>query len=119
MDLKEQIKAAVGAHGLWKGRLKNAIDTGKADVTVADVQSDHNCAFGKWLQGLDASQMSCASCKACKDLHAKFHMAAASVLALALAGKKQEALKALAVDSQFGKLSVQLTNALMAWSRTA
>jgi hypothetical protein len=69
MDLKEQIKAAIGAHGLWKGRLTNAIDTGKSDWTVADVQSDYNCAFGKWLHGLGA-ESNCAKCTTCKELHA-------------------------------------------------
>jgi len=118
MDIKEQIKAAIGAHGLWKGRLKSAIDTGKSDVTVAAVQSDHDCAFGKWMDGLGA-EGNCAKCKTCKDLHFKFHAAAGNVLALALAGKKQEALKAIATDSQFGKLSTDLTRALMEWSQTA
>jgi hypothetical protein len=29
ISLKEEITKAIGAHGLWKARLKTAIDTGK------------------------------------------------------------------------------------------
>jgi hypothetical protein len=50
---------------------------------------------------------------------AKFHGAAASVLQLALAGKKQDAMKAIGADSQFGKLSSELTRALMEWAQAA
>ena len=118
MDLKDQIKAAIGSHGLWKGRLRSAIDTGKSDVSVADARSDRNCAFGKWLQGLSSEAANCPDCKSTKELHAKFHQAAADVLSLAITGKKQEAVKAIGVDSQFYKLSAELTRALMSWSQT-
>jgi Chemoreceptor zinc-binding domain len=118
MDLTGQIKAAIGVHGLWKSKLKAAIDLGESDVTADVVRGDRNCAFGKWLHSLDAEAGKSASCKTCKELHAKFHLAAASVLSLALAGKKQEALNALE-NGEFVKTSADLTRALMAWSQSA
>ena len=119
MNLSDQINAAVTAHGRWKARLQVAIDTGKFDVAVPVVRSDHNCEFGKWLYALDAQTSRAPAYKTCKELHGKFHVAAADVLSLALAGKKQEALKALDRDSDFSKLSGALTIALMNWARSA
>ena len=51
MSLQEEIAKALGAHGVWKMRLKTAIDTGKADAQAADVAKDNVCAFGQWLYG--------------------------------------------------------------------
>ena len=119
MDLSEQVKTAIGAHGLWKSRLRAAIDTGKSNATVADVRNDHICDFGKWLYGLDAQSSKSQECGTSKELHAKFHAAAATVLSLALEGKKQQALAAIGPESEFSKVSAKLTQALMAWSSKA
>jgi len=47
--VKEQIQSAIGAHGLWKGRLKDAIQWKTGDLSVAVVRDDRACGFGKWL----------------------------------------------------------------------
>ena len=46
-DLNTQIKSAIGAHGMWKVRLDQAIEKGSSEYTVAGVQVDNQCAFGK------------------------------------------------------------------------
>ena len=98
MDLKNEIRAAIGAHGLWKGRLSSAIQTGKCDVSPSVAQQDNQCAFGKWLGGpsVDPATRRSSEYAECKELHRKFHIAAARALSLALAGKKQEARNILA-----------------------
>ena len=115
--LNDQISAAIGAHGLWKGRLRAAIDSGKAEVPVDVVQDDHQCSFGKWLYGpeLTGNDKTSAHYKKCADLHRRFHVAAAHVMALAVAGKRQDAAQALDGDEDFKKLSTELTRALVAW----
>ena len=49
MSLHDEITKAIGAHGVWKMRLRTAIETGKADANAADVAKDNACAFGQWL----------------------------------------------------------------------
>ncbi len=115
--LEDQISAAIGAHGLWKGRLRAAIDSGKSDVSIEAVRDDHQCSFGKWLYGPELSTQNKNSphYKACADLHRRFHAAAAAVMSLAMQGKKQEASQALDGNGEFKKLSTELTRALLEW----
>jgi methyl-accepting chemotaxis protein len=101
MQLDEQIRSAIAAHGMWKSRLRTAIDTGKADVTVEQARSDHQCAFGKWIYAVDMQLQSSAEYRRCRELHQRFHAEAAGVLQLALAGKKQDAVAAMAPGSRF------------------
>jgi len=116
MTLNDQINAAIGAHGLWKGRLKDAIRTGRSDVPVHAVSVDNQCAFGKWLQSFDAEGRKSPNYKTCYELHRRFHVAAGDVLALALAGKRQEAERALADNSAFVNTSRDLIRAMMTWA---
>jgi methyl-accepting chemotaxis protein len=121
MNLSDQITAAIGAHGLWKGRLKSAIDNGKSDVPVSEVGNDHHCSFGKWLYGpeLDSQSKKSTHYKTCADLHRRFHAAAAGVMSLAIAGKKKEAHDALEGDHDFPTVSRELTRALVAWKEAS
>ncbi len=48
-------------------------------------------------------------------LHTEFHTAAADVLELALAGRKQEAEAAIALGSRFMLVSSDMTMTLSAW----
>ena len=119
MNQRDQIKSAIGAHGLWKGRLRATIESGASDLAVQVVRADDQCSFGKWLLGLDAEVAKSPAYRTCRDLHAQFHIAAAGVLALAVAGKKQEALKAMETDSEFTRISRKLTVAMIEWVRTS
>lgn len=110
----DQIKAAIGAHGLWKGRLLNAIDTGTCDCDQHKVARDDQCDFGKWLHGtIDAALKATPNYAAVRDQHARFHKEAAKVLNFALAGQKDAAKKALAAD--YAAASSELLRLLMAW----
>jgi chemoreceptor zinc-binding protein len=117
MALKDEIRAGIGAHGLWKGRLNSAIQTGSCDVSPSVVQQDNQCAFGKWLCGpsVDPATRRSSEYVECKELHRKFHIAAASALSLALAGKKQEATRAMERGSEFAEISLNLTAAMTRW----
>jgi methyl-accepting chemotaxis protein len=115
----QEIDKAIGAHGMWKNRLKQAVDTGRIETPVDTVRMDNQCAFGKWLYGatLTAADKQSAHYGTVKGLHAEFHAAAARVMELATAGKKHEAEKILALDGDFGRISSKLTNAMMAWKK--
>ena len=116
MTLHKEIEHAIGAHGLWKGRLKLAIDAGKSDLDPNVVCSDRHCDFGKWLYGPGAAGKS-AHYEKVRKLHADFHTEAGRVLRLAMAGHKPDAAKALDQGSVFAHTSGALTGALMAWAK--
>jgi Chemoreceptor zinc-binding domain len=113
---RAEIDSAIGAHGLWKGRLRSAIQTGKCDITVTTAHADDQCAFGKWLKNLDGEGSKSAHYRSCRDLHTQFHAKAADVLALALAGKKDDANRAIAPGSEFNNVSIKLTREMMDWA---
>ncbi|MBI3776328.1 MAG: CZB domain-containing protein [Gammaproteobacteria bacterium] len=115
----QEIDKAIGAHGMWKTRLKMAIDTGKVDAPVETIRTDNQCAFGKWLYGttLTATDKASPDYKNVKTLHAEFHKAAASVAELVLAGKKAEAEKLMSFTGVFTLASTNLTAAMMEWKK--
>lgn len=115
----QEIDKAIGAHGMWKVRLKTAISTGKSEVPVATIRTDNQCAFGQWLYGstISASDKATQNYKTVKDLHAEFHKVAARVAELALSGKKDDADKIL--SQEFAAASIKLTAAMMEWKKTS
>lgn len=117
MSKSDEIKKAIGAHGMWKTRLRSAVDTGTSEFSVEKVKTDNNCDFGKWLHGLPGDEKKSESWTKIRDLHAKFHVEAAKILDSALTGKKDVAAKGLDVTSDFSKLSANLTSAMMNWEK--
>lgn len=117
MSKSEEIKKAIGAHGMWKTRLRSAVDTGTSEFTVEKVKADNNCDFGKWLHGLPNDDKKALSWTKVRDLHAKFHVEAAKILESALTGHKDVAAKGLDATSDFSKLSANLTGAMMNWEK--
>ena len=121
MSLAEEISKAIGAHGMWKQRLRNAIDAGKSEFTPDTVAKDNACDFGQWLYGnsLSAVDKGCAEYKAVKDLHAKFHQCASGVLKWAVTGKKADAETMMGTAGSFTTASGELTRAMMTWKAKA
>jgi len=119
MDIQE-IDKAIGAHGMWKTRLKQAIDTGKLDVSPSEIRMKDHCPFGKWLHGpaFSAQDKTSPHYKTVIELHTQFHQAAAKIAELAIAGKKSEAEKLLASGSEFVSISSKLTMTLSTWKKS-
>jgi hypothetical protein len=115
----QEIDKAIGAHGMWKTRLKMAIDTGKVDAPLDVIRTDNQCAFGKWLYGttLSAADKTSPDYQAVKTLHAEFHKTAANVAELASSGKKAEAEKLMGFTGAFTLVSGKLTAAMMEWKK--
>lgn len=115
----EELDKAIAAHGMWKVRLKQAIDTGKIDAPIPTIRQDNQCAFGKWLYGdtLSAADKAGTQYKTVKELHAEFHKTAAQVAELATTGKKTEAEKLMAAGGAYADVSAKLTSAMMAWKK--
>lgn len=120
MTDKAEIDKAIGAHGMWKSKLRQVISTGTSDTPVATIRMDNQCNFGKWLYGatLSATDKSSAHYKSVKDLHAQFHRTAGQVTELALAGKKSEAENLISMSGEFSIVSAKLTEAMLAWKKS-
>lgn len=116
--MKEEIKNAIVAHGAWKERLTNAIETGKSEFSPVIVKTDNNCAFGKWFYSLSIEDKKTEFYQPVKELHAKFHEEAGKILDLAISGKKEEAKKAMDIGSEYLKTSSKLILLLSKWNST-
>ena len=121
MGLEDEIKNAIGDHGIWKKKLKSAVDTGKIDVTISAIKSDNSCNFGKWLHGpaTAENQKDSGHYQKVHDLHAAFHEKAAKVAQLAIEGNKVAAMKMLDVNGEYVEVSATLTAAMIAWLKEA
>lgn len=115
MSYAEEIDKALVAHGAWKLRLKSAIGTGNTDIQVSQVQTDNHCEFGKWFYRLPVPVRTTELGLKVQDLHARFHVEAALVLDLALKGRREEAVQAIALGSRYATISGQLALSLSQW----
>jgi methyl-accepting chemotaxis protein len=120
-SIHQQIELALAAHAAWKERLRLAIETQSSEIAVTTVRQDNQCAFGKWLHdaSLDKGVKQSPQYAKCLDLHRQFHVTAGSVMSDALAGRRQEANRAMAPESEFAAISASLIAALMAWDGAA
>ncbi len=97
MSIREEISKVVGGHGLWKGRLATAIETGKSEYTPEQIDKDNLCDLRRWLYGtsIPAAVKNLPEYETCCRLRADFHKEAAKVLRLAVSGHKHEAQEAM------------------------
>jgi hypothetical protein len=116
MSTYDEIEKAIGAHGRWKQKLRQAIDTGESESIPVRVKMDYNCSFGKWLyHKVDSSVKTSLYYSKAIDLHAEFHKEAGYILELALDGKKEEAYSRIKLGSNFSRISSRLTSTLNTW----
>jgi len=111
----EEIKKAMGAHGAWKLRLRTAISVGRSDANPSQVKCDNLCEFGKWLYGqsIDGETKRGMPYQVIRRLHAEFHACASSVLELAIAGRKDQAITLL--EGEYTERSDKLVRAMTKW----
>lgn len=108
---------AIAQHARWKHYLRQAVDTGESDRTVAVVMKADQCEFGKWLSTLPPTERDNEHWRTIEELHRTFHKAAAHVLDLALSGRQSEAAAELAIRGSFTKASSELVVAITQWKR--
>lgn len=116
-EIIQNIDKAIASHGMWKMRLKNAIQTQTSEFDVASVRVPNNCEFGKWL---DKDRMVLSRYPAFNQivqLHKDLHVETATIMQMALAGKAAEATAKIAIGSSFSSISSKLTIAMMGWKK--
>jgi len=111
----ETVQTAIAAHGMWKARLREAIESGQSSHSVATVRRNDACEFGMWLaKAGDDPRLADV-----RRLHTEFHQEAAGVLELALSGKRDDAERAIGLGGAYGRTSSALVMALKSWERAA
>lgn len=119
MSVKEEIDKAIAAHGQWKQKLRDAIDSGSCESTPDRVKQDNNCSFGKWLHyRIDPSVKSSEQYNEILKLHADFHREAGAILEIALNGDAQTATERMKIGGDFARLSAEMTRKLTSWRDT-
>ncbi len=117
LDVGAQTTKAIGAHGKWKARLLDAIESGSHSEDVAKVALDNVCVFGQWLHSADVSPAYAQFRDQARAEHAQFHKEAAAVLTLIGAGKITEARFAIDMDGSFAAISRELPATMTAWRK--
>ena len=117
MAFEEEINDAIGAHSVWKMKLRTAIAVGKADVNAHDVAKDDACAFGQWLYSpaLSPAVRASSDYLTVRTLHADFHKCAGKVLEYVSHGDKARAQALMA--GEYDKVSNDLMAAMRKWKR--
>lgn len=119
-DINQQLTHAVAAHGMWKARLKDAIEHGSSEFSPATVARDDQCEFGRWIHGgIDPGARLSPHYTEVRRLHAEFHRIAGRILDLAVTGRTAEAHEQLGVSGEFAHASAQLTREVTAWRHEA
>lgn len=108
---KERFDSAILAHGHWKKRLKIAIETSNAELTLKEAKDFYNCPFGQWLHSKDGKKLPQHS--ELVRVHREFHEEAVVILQLTLQGLVTEAKGRMVLGSRFGQLTAELINKLV------
>lgn len=120
MESRHELDKAIGAHGMWKARLTQAVEKGHIDTPPGTIRMNNQCDFGKWLTGQTITPQEKASqhYKTVAALHTQFHQVAAQVAEAAMAGKKTEAQDLMGPNGEYTKVSSRLTAAMMEWKKS-
>jgi hypothetical protein len=110
-----QIDAAIIAHDQWKARLLAAVEAGSREFQPDQVRADGLCGFGQWLYQAEPDLKGSLHYERVRDLHARFHRAAADVLTLAFSGEGPRALTGLEFGSEYVSASVLLVDEMESW----
>ncbi len=109
----QQLDAAVLAHSRWITDLKVAIEDASSAFDPETVDADNHCEFGKWLyEDFPRSARARTVFEDVRDTHAAFHRSAAQILRLAVDGHKDNALRLMASEGDFMRLSGHLISLL-------
>jgi hypothetical protein len=115
--LQDELEKAIAAHGMWKARLRGALQSGKVDVKVEDARVDDKCEFGRWLRtGVTAEERASPHFRKATELHRDFHLSVGEVVKLVLLRRTADAQKELDAGA-FLQRSSALTRELMAWRK--
>ena len=115
-----EIDRAIGAHRVWKLKLRRALSAGTLPTPVCDVCCDYRCDFGKWLLRIrrEGQPLDSPHYLAVRAAHVAFHREAGRIAALAEAGDFRRASAELDGPS-YVAATMALTRSMNAWREAA
>ena len=114
-----EIDRAIDAHGAWRARLAEAVESGQCAGDPTQVERDDLCELGRWLHALPVESRADETCLSVFEMHSWFHREAGRVVKLVQDQRLDEARAAIAPDSLFDVSSRQLVELLERWRDTA
>ncbi len=109
MDFEVSIKA----HKDWKVKLKNYLKKPDGSLKSAEVCLDNKCQLGQWIYGGGVRWDSLTEYATLKSEHAKFHKCAADIIIKADSKQKMNEEEMLGDNSDFGKISTNVIDAIL------
>lgn len=109
MDFEVSIKA----HKDWTVKLKNYIKKPDGSLKSAEVCLDNKCQLGQWIYGGGVRWDSLTEYATLKSEHAKFHKCAADIITKADSKQKINEDEILGSNSEFGKISTNVIDAIL------
>ncbi|MBI5753308.1 MAG: CZB domain-containing protein [Hydrogenophilales bacterium] len=79
MGLKEDIEAAIHAHGAWKARFRDFLN-GKSALDLSSVGVTNACKLGHWIEAEGQHLLSPNDYEEVNRLHTDFHLIAGEVV---------------------------------------
>jgi methyl-accepting chemotaxis protein len=110
------VDAIIDGHRQWKVKLRDAIENGEK-VDVATLSRDDCCALGKWIYADGQRLRERASFTALVGNHARFHSVAGRVGTLINEGHFEQAIDALAPNTDFSHATSDVVMVLSAAKR--
>lgn len=119
MAALHEIEKALGAHSVFKLRLKGAIEGHRCDAPFPGLKL-RECPFSKWLHGPTIAPSTKASVHYARvrDLHAQYHEAAVFATELAVRGRTDEALQEVTGAGAFSQRHKALAAAMLEWKES-
>jgi hypothetical protein len=113
MDFDDAIKA----HELWKMKLACYVARPDESLDPATVADDGLCELGRWIRERRPTHAHVPAFVVLDDCHAKFHEAAAEIVARADAGEDVTEEIAIGARSDYAWLSAEVTHILVVMKR--
>lgn len=113
-DLRFQITAAVGAHGMWKQALSSWNHTGVCTLPREVIADPHACQLGRWLDRLPAEIRDLPGFRRVEDRHDRFHAEAEGLAVAIQRGDQAAANDLMGAEGAYARASTELTEALRA-----
>lgn len=96
--------------------MREAIKTGSSDESPAAMRRDDTGEFGQWIHhDISSEDKASPHHPAATELHARFHIQAAKILELVLAGQARQAAEAFGAGSEFAGTAMAFDSELIAW----
>ncbi len=108
---------AIRAHELWKMKLACYVIHPDESLDPATIAHDDLCDLGRWIHERRATFGHVPAFAVLADCHAKFHAAAAEVVARADAGEDVTADIAIGASSEYARISAEVTHILIVMKR--